>query len=387
MSLAVLYPRYSHPAIEERYASWQTQLLLRAGAPGVRLVSYDPEEPISIAVASLQETEVAVVTDPLLLPPPDLIVRLRSVLDESQPAVAAVPVTNVSAMSEQLRLPATAYLTLRELQELALTRRREPSSRNIVTWRRADPAIYVCRRSFLDGVDETAAHALQGAQVAISENDYIHRWSSLRGQIRLDLLPRIASDARSILEFGCGESPLGAALKERQGARVVGIEIDPEAAAVARQRIDAVHCGDVRELVTTIDERFEAIIGGDIVEHLDDPWTFLGALRGLAARNGKLLLSLPNVSNASLIADLLHGRFDYAYMGLTCVGHLRFFTRTTITEMLTIAGWTNVEITPQDSIPTPGRDELLTALERGGYPFSRADVEPPGWYVQATNPG
>ena len=29
MPIAVLYPRYDHSAIEERYASWQTQMLLR----------------------------------------------------------------------------------------------------------------------------------------------------------------------------------------------------------------------------------------------------------------------------------------------------------------------------------------------------------------------
>ena len=50
-----------------------------------------------------------------------------------------------------------------------------------------------------------------------------------------------------------------------------------------------------------------------------------------------------------LKADLLHGRFDYVYMGLTCVGHLRFFTRRSIEDMLAIAGWTVVSIEPQST--------------------------------------
>ena len=93
-----------------------------------------------------------------------------------------------------------------------------------------------------------------------------------------------------------------------------------------------------------LDEHFDWIVGGDIVEHLDEPWSFLAELRRVAAPGGHLLLSIPNLANASVVADLLHGRFDYVYMGLTCVGHLRFFTRQSIEDMLTIAGWTVVAI-------------------------------------------
>ena len=49
MSLAALFPRFDHPAIEERYASWQAQMLLRAG--GARLHFYDAGEPASEAAA------------------------------------------------------------------------------------------------------------------------------------------------------------------------------------------------------------------------------------------------------------------------------------------------------------------------------------------------
>ena len=101
---------------------------------------------------------------------------------------------------------------------------------------------------------------------------------------------------------------------------------------MARKRIDDVYCGDAREIVALIREKFDWIIGGDIVEHLDEPWSFLSELRRVAKPGGHLLLSIPNIAHAALIADLLRGRFDYVYMGLTCVGHLRFFTRRTIED-------------------------------------------------------
>jgi SAM-dependent methyltransferase len=213
----------------------------------------------------------------------------------------------------------------------------------------------------------------------------VHRWTSLRGQAREDLLTRIPNDAKSVLEFGCGEAPLGAALKARQKCRVVGIEIDPRAAAIARKRIDDVYCGDAREIIALMREQFDWIIGGDIVEHLDEPWSFLSELRRVSAPGGHLLLSIPNIAHAALVNDLLQGRFDYVYMGLTCVGHLRFFTRKTIEDMLSIAGWTIIDVAPQQTVITRGREELLAMLAASRFPYSKEDLQPSGYYVVARN--
>jgi len=381
--IAVLYPRFHHPAIEERYASWQTQMLLRAA--GGKLHSYDPEEPSSYAVGEIEDAHVLVITDPILLPPVRLADRLRDAL-ESEHVTAALPVSNEATNEAQRGVAPAPYATLRELQMLTASMQQKPESLRRVKWDSADPAAYVCRTALLDGIDDPPRRALAGREVVISGNDYIHRWSSFRGQARHDLLARISPDARSILEFGCGEAPLGAELKRRQQCRVVGIELDPKAAAIAGKRIDDVYCGDVREVVSIIQERFDWIVGGDIVEHLDEPWSFLADLRRVCRPGGHLLLSLPNVANASVIGDLLQGRFDYVYMGLTCVGHLRFMTRRSIEEMLAIAGWQVVEIVPQELAPSLQRRELVAQLEKSGIAFSKNDLDAAGYYVVARNP-
>jgi SAM-dependent methyltransferase len=382
MAVAVLYPRFDHPAIEERYASWQTQMLLQAG--GAPLYFYDPEERASDAVAGVEEEHLLVVTDPILLPPPRLAERLLDLLSIDG-AAAALPVSNEAQNDEQRRPPAALYLTLREFQQMASSMQARPTALRHVVWDSSDAAAFLCRTRLLAESKQPVRSALAGLEVILSDNDYVHRWSSLRGQVRTDLLSRIGPDAKSILEFGCGEAPLGEALKKRQKCRVVGIELDAKAAAIARRRIDDVFCGDVRHLVTVIQEKFDWIIGGDIVEHLDEPWTFLADLRRIASPGAHLLLSIPNIANASLVADLLHGRFDYVYMGLTCVGHLRFFTRQSVEDMLTIAGWSVVEVVPQTPIPTPATEALFAALERGSVPYSKDDLTTPGYYIVARN--
>src|SRR5438128_10664557 len=109
--IAVLFPRYDHPAIEERYATWQTQMLLRRESE-IEFVFYDPEEPASIASGSIESNHALVITDPLLLPPQRLAWRLRDILVHTPEAVAALPVSNAAELDRQRRIPSTPYLTL-----------------------------------------------------------------------------------------------------------------------------------------------------------------------------------------------------------------------------------------------------------------------------------
>src|SRR5438105_1679821 len=100
MPVSILYPRYDHPAVEERYASWQTQMLLRAS--GAELV-FD--------IADVKTEYVLVITDPLLLPPRNLPQRLASIIGDAD---AAVPVTNEPANDRQRAGTRPPYITLRE---------------------------------------------------------------------------------------------------------------------------------------------------------------------------------------------------------------------------------------------------------------------------------
>lgn len=382
-SIAVLFPRFDHPAIEERYASWQSQMLLRSG--GLDVVFYDAEEPASLAVSEVETEFVLVVTDPLLVPPSRLGLRLRDLLDATPGARAALPVSNEAHNPAQRRSPEVAYLTLRELQEMTARMQARGQDGERVTWDGSDPAVYLCHVGLLEECDDIPRRALAGREVAISANDYVHRWIPMRAEMRSDLLPYIPEECRAIVEIGCGEAPLGAAIKARQRSRVVGIELDPQAAAVARKRIDAVYCGDVRHIVSILDERFDCIVASEIIEHVDDPWSLLADVRRLATPGGRLVISIPNAANASLIGDLLAGRFDYTYLGLACVGHLRFFTRRSIEEMLTIAGWSLVAMTPQRVASTAG-EELLRRLEAAGVAHARQELRVTGYTVIARNP-
>ena len=382
--IAILFPRFDHDAIEERYGSWQSRMLLQR-EPDIEFVLYDPDEPAATASGLVTSSHALVVTDPLLLPSERLAARLRDVLERTPGAAAAVPVSNEATNPEQQHAPSSAYLTLNEMETVMRSMQSNSEPPRVVTWNDADPGAFLMRTDVLDTINEIPRLALKGKPVAISPADYVHRWISMRAKMRDDLLDFVPVEARSMLELGCGEGALGAAVKQRQRARVVGVELDRAAAAVARKRIDDVYCGPAEEIVALIHEKFECIVASEIIEHLVDPWSLLGELRRIAAPGGQLIISIPNVAHASIINDLLEGRFDYAYLGLTCVGHTRFFTRRSIEEMLRIAGWEVMEITAQQLSGTGG-EALLQRLNPPPSNLMKEDLTATGFYVVAQNP-
>jgi methionine biosynthesis protein MetW len=158
-----------------------------------------------------------------------------------------------------------------------------------------------------------------------------------RPEVR-ELVPR---SARRILDLGCASGALGAALKERQECRVVGIEISPGYADEARRRLDEVVCADVAEALEDAESlgRFDCVIAADVLEHLVDPWTTLQRAVALLDRGGSAVISLPNVRYALTFWTLLaRGRWPRDPAGLFDATHLRWFTLIDARELLEGAG-------------------------------------------------
>jgi 2-polyprenyl-3-methyl-5-hydroxy-6-metoxy-1,4-benzoquinol methylase len=145
---------------------------------------------------------------------------------------------------------------------------------------------------------------------------------------------------RRVLDVGCATGFLGKALAG-QGCAVIGVEFDPQAAAEARALLDEVVEADLN--VTALADlfpgrEFDAIVFGDVLEHLLDPDAVLRSAVELLAAGGAVVISIPNVAHGSLRLALLQGRWDYLETGLLDRTHLRFFTRESVLLMVAGAG-------------------------------------------------
>jgi 2-polyprenyl-3-methyl-5-hydroxy-6-metoxy-1,4-benzoquinol methylase len=153
-----------------------------------------------------------------------------------------------------------------------------------------------------------------------------------------------AGQGRRLLDVGAADGLLSRHLTDA-GWRVTGIESDPELAEAGRPSCERMVVTDLDRDLPDLDMTFDAIVYGDVLEHLADP---LRALRGLnrwLAPGGRVVISVPNVAHLAIRLSLLAGRFDYIDRGILDRTHLRFFTDRSLRQLLAAAGLVSVRRT------------------------------------------
>jgi 2-polyprenyl-3-methyl-5-hydroxy-6-metoxy-1,4-benzoquinol methylase len=189
------------------------------------------------------------------------------------------------------------------------------------------------------------------------------------------LLESVPSGART-LDVGCATGYLAAGLAAR-GCAVVGVESDPHAAEAARQHCERVVTGDVETAACLQELRglapFDALVCGDVLEHLRDPWRTLQALVALLEPGGRAAISVPNIAHWTARRSLVRGRFEYTAHGLFDRTHLRFFTRATARDLATSAG---LDVRAERFAPAPlPLQSRIGALRRLEGPAARLRPE------------
>jgi SAM-dependent methyltransferase len=155
--------------------------------------------------------------------------------------------------------------------------------------------------------------------------DEHHWWYRGRRRIirsELDRLP--LPPGALVLDAGCGS---GRTLEELEHyGEVHGIELDPEAAEVARSRgVGEVEIGRLEELPWE-DTRFDLITCLDVIEHTPDDRVTLTELRRVCKPGGWLLVTVPAYQALwSLHDDANH--------------HFRRYNRPTLRAAADEAGW------------------------------------------------
>ena len=190
---------------------------------------------------------------------------------------------------------------------------------------------------------------------------------------REDVQLLVPAGARRILDLGCSSGALGAALKERAGAEVVGIEYDPAYAARAAERLDRVVVADLEELAATPDlsaelGRFDCLVAADVLEHLRDPWTVLARFATLVGHGDPVVVSLPNIRFwETFWAIGRRGTFPRHDQGIFDRTHLRWFTLSDAIGLLDEAGLEFEAVHRQMRLGRgyhPARDRRVRILER-----------------------
>lgn len=161
-------------------------------------------------------------------------------------------------------------------------------------------------------------------------NEYSKKGGDYFRHVRTDVVKYLPDNLGRILEVGCGQGHTLEWLKNEQGCLwVAGIEIESQAAAIARDKVDELYEGDVEEMFLPIEEgSLDAVLCPDVLEHLVDPWSAVAKLSQLIKSGGYFIVCVPNVRHFKVLWPLItKGEWEYKECGILDRTHLRFFTK------------------------------------------------------------
>jgi SAM-dependent methyltransferase len=164
------------------------------------------------------------------------------------------------------------------------------------------------------------------------------------------ILPFIREAVRSIpsegsvLDIGCGNGAILGEIRQLGSWKLCGLESSETAVSLARSQGFDVRLADATTGLETLfePETFDLIISVEVIEHVYDPRGLLRQAHSLLRPNGRLLLTTPyhGYWKNLLIAAL--GKCDSHYDPLWDCGHIKFWSRKTLSAALLDAGYSDI---------------------------------------------
>lgn len=184
---------------------------------------------------------------------------------------------------------------------------------------------------------------LKRAYGEAASGDYVEEEAGQRATAR-DLLDRLEHHVEmgALVDLGCWVGFLLDEARDRGWDPVTGIEPSAFASAYARDRLGL----DVRtDDLMTADlpaGRYQAVVLGDVIEHLPDPGAALDRVSHLLTPGGAVMVMLPDAG--SRVARMMGKRW-----WSVIPTHVHYFTRRSLTRLMSDRGFElrHLETTPK----------------------------------------
>jgi 2-polyprenyl-3-methyl-5-hydroxy-6-metoxy-1,4-benzoquinol methylase len=167
-----------------------------------------------------------------------------------------------------------------------------------------------------------------------------------------------------IIDIGCGNGYVARELLGR-GYDVIGLDASQEGIARAQtffpDRFFVHEVGQPGLPVGFPSGTFDVAISLEVIEHIYDPRGFIDFCAQMLKRRGVLILSTPYHSYLKNLALAVSGKLDNHFTALWDSGHIKFWSRRTLTKLLAERGFVVTEFRGAGRIPGLWKSMLLKA--------------------------
>jgi 2-polyprenyl-3-methyl-5-hydroxy-6-metoxy-1,4-benzoquinol methylase len=123
--------------------------------------------------------------------------------------------------------------------------------------------------------------------------------------------------------------------------RLIGIDKNPEQVRILADMGYNIRIGDAEQF--ELGEQFDAVVAGELIEHLSNPGRFLDCVRKHLVEGGKLLLTTPNrYSILSLFSVIKSGKVFFYKKPID--KHVLYFDSDSLSSLLKRHGFINIKI-------------------------------------------
>lgn len=148
-----------------------------------------------------------------------------------------------------------------------------------------------------------------------------------------------------ILDIGCREGFIAGRMV-KSGHEVVGIDINEHAISIAKENVKnanfAVCTVYEPEIEKITGKDFDCIISTEVIEHLFDPQKLFTQSSNLLKKDGFLILSTPYHGYLKNLLISLFNSWDKHFSVKVIGGHIKFFSKNTLSDMAKTADFTNI---------------------------------------------
>ena len=160
-------------------------------------------------------------------------------------------------------------------------------------------------------------------------------------------------DVRRVLDLGCGNGHLSAMLAGA-GFDVVGCDPSTSGVAVARQSVPGVKfvqlgVGDDPALLGQ--SGFDAVVASEVIEHLYAPRQLPRFAKAVLRPDGHLIVSTPYHGFLKNLALSLFNKWDAHHSPLWDGGHIKFWSRRTLCQLMHEEGFAVERFTGAGRVP------------------------------------